>query len=257
MIPANYDHSQVHKEYSYAHLQILKSLPSTAVAVKTEKTTKYPISLLIDEQNLSQNTSVHTDSSGHYVLGLTKTFSAHELSQLDEKGLRGLLDRKEVFYIDSVREYRLQDWGTIYCSNAGTFYESTTPNKISAEDYISQIQDVIKSSETCLSCFQANQPCEYEKSPTIDMALQCKTCNENNLICESLKVVLAINDMATEHIPANLLSHPNFLFIYGQLHINKAITRALRNWVLQVRNDSVAIGILPVSYTHLTLPTIE
>ena len=104
MFPCKYSNSQYHTGQIRCHLHLLENKQSESVYIETELSRKYLVTCVTDEQGLSQSTFLHTDDSGHYLLGLEKVFSAKDLEMIGLSDFHEKLISGEMRFNASARE---------------------------------------------------------------------------------------------------------------------------------------------------------
>ena len=240
----SYENEQYHDKFVRIHQKILLK-NKNSLAIKFPKVIRYPVILIIDEQEINQGTFVVDDT----LHGMTKKLNASDVREIGLNNLpKYIIDHSP--FISSVREYRLTDLTSLYCSNVFTEYISGT---LKTDDCEERLKKVAKLSYACESCLEQKIDCSL-----ISISEQCTACSRSKTVCIGLIVIHTLWDMGssqkstaqqmkqiTKLSNATEMNDPHlFTIAFGGLHLLKASVNHLRNHVLSLNGQNYGVHIL-------------
>ena len=249
-----------HHDNLYLHTKVLEQNKDKAVYIEGYMSTRYPVSVVFDEQLLNPGVFLFKksvpgrDKPQVFIGGLDKTVC---LDDIKNDGLQVFLDKvgTELNFLKSVTEFQCLDLGNVFYSNAFTHFNSAALSETYVE-VIGNLQSCLREVNVCQNCRKNGfEDCIYD-----DLKERCQYCIISEVKCVSLVVVHTYCDMAgaqkkaAKHYPSLYLPKKDpcqttlITYGFGQLHNLKAIQCSSRNWSLTDGTNNHTLKIVASVY---------
>ena len=209
-------------KYVEAHYSLLAS-NHHAVCFKGVAHQRYPVTIVCDEQPISQTTFIFEKNSRHFLLGLDRPLtmgSVVELGGIDK--VMEMISKGTLKYVSAVMEVRVVDVVGIHCSNPMTVYLT---DKCKSDQFFQYVEEAVKMVNTCRPCQLSGTECIF----SANKKGACIRCSTKNVICEGLAAQALVCDMSNDHIAAEAKIDELIPVVYGIYHVAKALTNYIRN----------------------------
>ena len=229
-------------KYVEAHYSLLAS-NQYAACFNTDKCQRYPVTIVCDEQPISQTTFLLEKNSRHFLLGLDKPLtmgSVAELGGMDQ--VMELISKGDLKYVSAVMEFRVVDVSGIHCSNPMTVYLT---EKSKSDQFYQYVHEAVKTVNTCNSCRLSGTDCKF----SVNKKGPCISCSTNNVICEGLTALALVCDMSNDHTSVEEKVDDIIPLVYGIYHVAKAITNYIRNNTAILKDSYFSIQTLLSQYS--------
>ena len=246
-LPAlTYEKREFHPSEILYHIKSTHKAEKSLIFRFSSMVSRVPCCIQIDEQEINQGAFVKDGE----LCGLEKNVTVNDIKRIGLQNFAKYIT-EENNYLIAVREYRVIDFGGIFCSNVFTSFDS---HPLRSEECKQDLRKVIEYADSCSNCLHMNKTCEI-----IKINEPCSNCYIEGTRCESLVVFHVLWDMGsshkktkTEHVDgleltsslSDMLSPAKYTIGFGGLHLAKALVNSARNHVMQFDGKNFGINFL-------------